>query len=96
LWPHYKTTMDRLGAERGWPPASRMRFEASAGPEGSLLAGSPETVARKIAHFASGLGLSRADIKYSAGSLPHETMMRSIELLGTKVKPLVLELLKAK
>lgn len=96
LWPHYKVTMDRLGAERGWPPASRMRFEASAGPEGSLLAGGPETVAKKIAHFASGLGLSRADIKYSAGSLPHETMMRSIELLGTKVKPLVLEMLDAK
>lgn len=96
LWPHYKLTMDRLGSERGWPPASRMRFEASAGRDGSLLAGSPETVAQKIVRFASGLGLSRADIKYSAGSLPHETMMRSIELLGTKVKPLVLEMLEAK
>lgn len=96
LWPHYKVTMDRLGAERGWPPASRMRFEASAGPDGSLLAGSPETVARKMAKFATGLDLSRIDIKYSAGSLPHETMLRSIELLGTKVKPLVQELLDAK
>lgn len=93
LWPHYKLTMDRLGAERGWPPASRMRFQASAGPDGSMLAGSPETVARKMATFARGLGLSRIDIKYSNGTLPHETMMRSIELLGTKVKPLVLEML---
>ncbi|MGL3807710.1 LLM class flavin-dependent oxidoreductase [Paeniglutamicibacter sp. R2-26] len=93
LWPHYKRTMDRLGAERGWPPASRMRFQASAGPEGSLLAGSPETVAKKIAAFATGLGLSRVDIKYSNGTLPHESMVRSIELLGTKVKPLVLEML---
>ena len=93
LWPHYKITMDRLGAERGWPPASRMRFEASAGANGSMLAGSPETVATKIAGFAKGLGLSRVDIKYSNGTLPHETMMRSIQLLGTKVKPLVLEML---
>ena len=93
LWPHYKLTMDRLGAERGWPPASRMRFEASAAANGSMLAGSPETVAAKIATFAKGLGLSRVDIKYSNGTLPHETMMRSIELLGTKVKPLVLEML---
>lgn len=93
LWPHYKITMDRLGAERGWPPASRMQFQASAGPQGSMLAGSPETVARKMATFAKGLGLSRIDIKYSNGTLPHETMMRSIELLGSKVKPLVLEMM---
>lgn len=93
LWPHYKRTMDRLGAERGWPPASRMRFQASAGREGSLLAGSPETVARKMAAFAKGLGLSRIDIKYSNGTLPHATMLRSIELLGTKVKPLVMDML---
>jgi probable LLM family oxidoreductase len=93
LWPHYKRTMDRLGAERGWPPASRMRFQASAGPEGNLFAGSPETVAKKYVRAAKGLGLSRLDIKYSAGSLPHEDMLRSIELLGTKVKPLVLDMM---
>ncbi|MFB0835330.1 LLM class flavin-dependent oxidoreductase [Arthrobacter halodurans] len=93
LWPHYRRTMDRLGAERGWPPASRMRFQASAGPDGSLLAGSPETVARKIVKVSRGLGLSRLDIKYSAGTLPHAPMVRSIELLGSKVKPLVLDML---
>lgn len=93
LWPHYKRTMDRLGAERGWPPASRMRFQASAGPDGNLVVGSPDTVARKIARIAEGLGLSRLDIKYSAGTLPHEPMMRSIELLGTRVKPMVLDML---
>ncbi|MET1034445.1 MAG: LLM class flavin-dependent oxidoreductase [Arthrobacter sp.] len=93
LWPHYRRTMDRLGAERGWPPASRTRFQASAGPDGSLLAGSPETVARKIVKVSRGLGLSRLDIKYSAGTLPHAPMVRSIELLGSKVKPLVLDML---
>ena len=95
LWPHYKRTMDRLGAERGWPPASRQRFLASASPGGNLVAGSPETVAKKIVHIAKGLGLSRFDIKYSAGTLPHAPMMRSIELLGTKVKPMVLDMLNS-
>lgn len=96
LWPHYKRTMDRLGAERGWPPASYMRFKAGATEDGALLAGSPETVARKIAAFAGGLGLSRVDIKYSAGTLPHEAMLRSINLLGNEVKPMVLDMLGQK
>lgn len=93
LWPHYQRTMNRLGAERGWPPASKMRLQASMGPEGAMMAGSPQTVATKMAKVATQLGLSRVDIKYSAGSLPHETMMDSIGLLGTEVKPLVHELL---
>ncbi|WP_313812061.1 LLM class flavin-dependent oxidoreductase [Glutamicibacter sp.] len=93
LWPHYQRTMNRLGSERGWPPVSRMRLQAAMGPEGAMMAGSPETVAKKMAKVAKQLGLSRIDIKYSAGSLPHEDLMKSIELLGTKVKPLVHELL---
>lgn len=96
LWPHYKRTMDRLGAERGWPPASFTRFKAGATEDGALLAGSPETVARKIAAFSRGLGLSRVDIKYSAGTLPHEAMVRSIGLLGNEVKPMVLDMLGQK
>lgn len=93
LWPHYQRTMNRLGAERGWPPASKMRLEASMGLDGSMMAGSPQTVATKMAKVAKTLGLSRVDIKYSAGSLPHETMLDSIELLGREVKPLVHEML---
>ena len=93
LWPHYQRTMNRLGAERGWPPASKMRLEASMGLDGAMMAGSPLTVATKMAKVAKSLGLSRVDIKYSAGSLPHETMLDSIELLGREVKPLVHEML---
>lgn len=93
LWPHYQRTMNRLGEERGWPPVSRMRLQAAMGPEGSMMAGSPETVAKKIAKVTKQLGLSRVDIKYSAGTLPHEQLMKSIELMGTKVKPMVYELL---
>ena len=60
---------------------------------GSLYVGSPETVARKIAATARTLGISRFQLKYSAGPLPHEKLMRSIELYGRKVVPLVRHLL---
>ena len=93
LWPHYQRTMNRLGAERGWPAASKMRLQASMGPEGAMMAGSPRTVAEKIVRVTKELGLSRVDIKYSQGTMPHEIMMRGIELLGTEVKPLVHEML---
>lgn len=95
LWPHYQRTMNRLGAERGWPPASKMRLQAAMGPEGAMMAGSAQTVASKLASATRKLGLSRADLKYSAGSLPHEAMMNSIRLLGEEVKPRVHELLGA-
>ncbi|WP_334122788.1 Atu2307/SP_0267 family LLM class monooxygenase [Glutamicibacter sp.] len=95
LWPHYQRTMNRLGAERGWPPASKMRLQAAMGPQGAMMAGSPQTVAAKLASVTQKLGLSRADIKYSAGTLPHEAMMHSIKLLGEEVKPRVHELLTA-
>jgi probable LLM family oxidoreductase len=93
LWPHYETMINRIGGERGWPPATRMQFEREAGPEGALCVGSPETVAAKIARTVRLLGLSRFNMKYSAGTLPHDTLMRSIELLGTTVAPRVRELL---
>ena len=91
LWPHYQTMMTRIGAERGWPPAVRANFEREAGPDGALCVGSPETVAAKIAATIKLLGLSRFDMKYSSGTLPHSAMMSSIELFGTKVIPMVRE-----
>jgi alkanesulfonate monooxygenase SsuD/methylene tetrahydromethanopterin reductase-like flavin-dependent oxidoreductase (luciferase family) len=93
LWPHYEVMINRIGGERGWPPATRAQFEREAGPDGALCVGSAETVATKIARAVSQLGLSRFNLKYSAGTLPHETLMTSIELLGTKVAPRVRELM---
>jgi len=95
LWPHYRAMHARIGAERGWPPMTREQFDAQTGPEGALAVGSPETVAAKIVRAVSGLGASRFDMKYSAGTLPHELMMGSIERYGTKVVPLVREALAA-
>jgi probable LLM family oxidoreductase len=93
LFPHYLAMMNRIGAERGWPPSGRREFEHAAGPDGALYVGSPDTVAAKIAATVSALGLSRFDLKYSNGTLPHDRQMKSIELYGTKVVPRVRDLL---
>src|SRR3954451_3347889 len=92
LFADYKRMRDKIGAERGWPPMSRADFEREI-EHGSLYVGSPETVARKITAAVKTLGVSRFDMKYSAGPLSHEKMMRSIELYGRKVMPLVREML---
>jgi probable LLM family oxidoreductase len=92
LWPDYKTMRDRIGAERGWPPLQRAEFEREA-ESGSLYLGSPETVARRIAATAKALGIARFDMKYSAGALSHQKIMRCIELYGRKVMPLVREMI---
>jgi probable LLM family oxidoreductase len=90
-WPHYRAMHDRIGAERGWGPLTRAQFERTAGPDGALFVGSPDTVATKIAKVSSGLGLDRFHLKYSAGTLPHDKMLRTVELYGTKVAPIVRE-----
>lgn len=91
LFADYKRMRDKIGAERGWPPLTRDDFEREIA-HGSLYVGAPETVARKIAGTVKALGVTRFDMKYSAGPLSHEKMMRSIELYGRKVMPLVREM----
>ena len=95
LWPHFKESRDRIGAERGWGPVTRSAYEREAGPDGSLYVGSPETVARKIAATASALRLDRFTLKYSNGRLPHERTLRGIDLSGPEVIPRVRRLLAA-
>jgi probable LLM family oxidoreductase len=92
LWPHAQTQLLRIGRERGWPPITRERFEGDVA-QGAWHVGSPETVARKIAQTVRALNVDRFDLKYSAGTLPHEQMMTGIELYGTEVIPRVRELL---
>lgn len=88
----FEAMNDTIGRERGWPPYSRLRFQHDVGPEGALYVGSPETVARKIADSVRMLGAQRFDMKFSTGTLAHEKLLRSVELYGTKVAPLVREL----
>ena len=92
FFPHYKRMRDRIGGERGWPPMGRDEFEREIA-QGSLYVGSPETVARKIAATVKVLGLSRFQLKYSAGPLPHEATLGCIGLYGEKVAPLVRDML---
>jgi probable LLM family oxidoreductase len=92
LWPHHRDMRARIGAERGWPPPTRASFDQEA-DQGSLYVGAPETVARRIAETVKALGISRFDMKYSSGTLPHDKLMRSIELYGEKVIPLVRDML---
>jgi probable LLM family oxidoreductase len=92
LFADYKRMRDKIGGERGWPPMTRAHFESEI-EHGSLYVGSPETVARKIVASVKALGVSRFDMKYSAGPLSHEKIMRCIELYGRKVIPLVREML---
>jgi probable LLM family oxidoreductase len=92
LWPGYQDMRNRIGAERGWGPTSKVEFEREV-ESGSLYCGSPETVAKKIAATVKALGLARFDMKYSSGFLGHEALMRSIGLYGREVVPRVRELI---
>jgi probable LLM family oxidoreductase len=92
FWPDYKVMRDQIGSERGWPPMSRAEFDNEIAG-GSLYVGSPETVARKIATTLQTLGAVRFDLKYSAGPLPHEALMRCITLYGERVAPMVRDML---
>ncbi|MGW5034526.1 LLM class flavin-dependent oxidoreductase [Streptomyces nigra] len=91
-WQPYREIRDRIGAQRGWPPLRRREFEAEIG-HGSLYIGSPETVARKIAANVRKLGVGRFDLLYTAGALPVGARLRAVELYGTKVIPMVRDLL---
>ncbi len=86
FWEPWQKMRDRIGAERGWPPTNSAEYEREI-EAGSLYVGSPETVSRKIAATIRTLDVSRFDLKYSAGTLSHELMLRSIELYGREVIP---------
>lgn len=84
-------TFTAIGKERGSPPVTRAGFDAQSGPTEALLAGNPEEeVAAKILRHSDALGgISRVTFQIDTADLPHETRMRSIELLGTRVAPLL-------
>jgi alkanesulfonate monooxygenase SsuD/methylene tetrahydromethanopterin reductase-like flavin-dependent oxidoreductase (luciferase family) len=92
LWPHYQASFGRIGQERGWGPMTKNHYLDEV-QNGSLYVGSPETVATKMVHAIKSVGAQRFDLKYSTGPMPHSKLMKSIELLGTKVVPRVRELL---
>lgn len=89
-YPGYAETFTRIGKERGWPPVTRQRFDAQNGPLGALCVGSPEEVAEKILRHSEALGgISRFTFQMDNAALPHEKLLRSIELIGSRIIPLI-------
>jgi probable LLM family oxidoreductase len=96
FFPIYERGFNRIGAERGWPPVTRGQFNAVAGPLGALTIGDPATVATKLRHIDTALGgIDRVTLIQGNADLPHAQALKSIELLGSVVKPLVNEPLLA-
>ncbi len=87
-FPGYAETFTRIGRERGWPPVSRERFDAQNGPTGALLVGDPDEVGEKILRHAEALGgVDRVTFQMDNAKLPREKLLRSIELIGERIKP---------
>jgi len=96
FYPGYAHTFTKIGKERGWPPATRAQFDALRGPTGALLIGDADTVTEKILYVNEVLGgLSRITFQMGVSALPHQNMLRSIELLGTRVAAVVRDELAA-
>ena len=83
------SVMDRIGRERGWGPTNRAHFDQARGPIGNLFVGEPELVAEKIIAAHTVFGMSRFMLQMAIGLMPHDQIMRGIELYGTKVAPIV-------
>jgi probable LLM family oxidoreductase len=85
----YLAMMNRIGRERGWPPSGRPEYESLRSPRGALAVGSPEQVAEKILFEHELFGMSRYVGQMSVGAVRHADVLRSLELFGTEVAPLV-------
>jgi len=89
-YPGYARTFTMIGKERGWPPVTRAQFDPLVGPRGALLLGCPDEVAAKIRHHSQALGgISRVTFQMDNADLPHAKLLHCIELLGTRVAPLL-------
>jgi len=89
FFPSYAEVMTRIGAERGWPPTTRRQFDASISPRGALLVGDPQRVVDKILLEHELFRHDRFLAQMSLGAMPHERILRAIELFGTRVAPAV-------
>jgi len=95
-FPAFAETMGRIGRERGWPPPSRQQFDGERQLRGAMFLGSPEQIVEKIMFQHEIFGHDRFLIQLTVGPMPHEAVLRAIELLGTKVAPVVREQIAAK
>ena len=91
FFPSTQQAMNVLGRERGWGPYTRATFDAARSLEGALYVGDPQTVADKIIYLRRNVGITRFMLHVPVGTMPHEDVMRAIELLGKEVAPKVRE-----
>jgi probable LLM family oxidoreductase len=91
FFPSTQAAMNVIGRERGWGHYGRASYDAARSLEGALYVGDPETVANKIIYLRKNVGITRFMLHCPLGTMPHEDVMRSIELLGTEVAPRVRE-----
>ena len=90
-FPSVAVTMNRIGRERGWPAFTWQQFEAQRTLQGAWFVGTPEEVATKILHQHELFGHDRFLLQLTVGTMPHDKVLRAIELLGTEVAPIVRE-----
>jgi probable LLM family oxidoreductase len=96
FFPGYAEAFTKIGKERGWPPVTRNQFEALRRPTGALIVSDPDTVAEKVLRFNEALGgISRLSFQMSVAALRHDRLLHAIELLGTRVAPLIRKALPA-
>lgn len=89
-YPGYAHTITKLGRERGWAPVTRSQFDALRSPVGALFVGDGETIAAKILDLNNALGgISRLTFQMTVAAMPPKKLLRSIELLGTEVSPMI-------
>ncbi len=87
--PAYMDVMGRIGKERGWPPPTRAQFDFERSPTGAMMLGSPQEVIDKILYEHSLFGHQRTMIQFTVGAMPHDQVLRCIELYGTAVAPAI-------
>jgi len=87
FYPSYADTMSRIGRERGWSPMNRQQFELMRTKQGALLVGSPDEVIEKMLYEHEIFKYDRFLAQMTVGTLPHDKVLKSIELFGTKVVP---------
>jgi probable LLM family oxidoreductase len=92
-FPYVSAAMNKIGLERGWPPMSRSDYDAASSLRGANFVGTPEQVVEKILFQHEIFGHDRFLVQFTVGGIPHEGILRSIELLGREVAPAVREAL---
>jgi probable LLM family oxidoreductase len=89
FYPYYRESMTRIARERGFAIPNRASYDAEASFKGALFIGSPEVVAERLVYLQRNLGNDRVELQMDWSGVPQSQVMRSIELLGTKVMPMV-------